>query len=204
VDESRTMSLLFLPGASGNREFWQPVAAALSDLGDSRVLGWPGFGGVPHDPAITSFDDLVSFAQRMLTTECHLIAQSMGCVVAMRLALESNLVRGMVLVAPAGGIDMQGFGARDWRPGASAWHRPGSPAHFIDETRDYSTQIGQITCPALIVSGDRDALSPPSVGQRISALLPASEHFVVAGGEHDLGSRYADVIAPKIRAFLTR
>lgn len=57
------------------------------------------------------------------------VAQSMGGVVAVGLALRHpEKVRRLVLVASSGGIDVEGFGAEDWRdeyvlefPNAAAW-----------------------------------------------------------------------------------
>ena len=58
-----------------------------------------------------------------------LVAQSMGGVIAARIALaQPNLVRRLVLCVTSGGVDMAGLGAADWRadyrksfPNAAAW-----------------------------------------------------------------------------------
>lgn len=39
--------ILFLPGASGNTQFWQPVCERLSITAQKFHVGWPGFGDVP-------------------------------------------------------------------------------------------------------------------------------------------------------------
>ena len=50
--------IAFLPGAAGRPGFWRPVADRLSDLGHVHLVGYPGFAGLPPDPALGSLDDL--------------------------------------------------------------------------------------------------------------------------------------------------
>jgi pimeloyl-ACP methyl ester carboxylesterase len=82
------------------------------------VLGWPGFGDVPLDPTVDSLAALYRWLLERLPKEpSHVIAQSMGGVLAARLALDhpERLAR-LVLVATSGGLDLAKFGAVDWRP----------------------------------------------------------------------------------------
>jgi pimeloyl-ACP methyl ester carboxylesterase len=110
-------SLIFLPGASGNREFWKPVSAGLRHPGARRFMTWPGFGGAPREPGVNGIDDLVARVTREITGPVALLAQSMGGVVAVRAALEKpRLVRRLVLSVTSGGIDVASLGATDWRP----------------------------------------------------------------------------------------
>jgi phenylpyruvate tautomerase PptA (4-oxalocrotonate tautomerase family) len=81
--------LVFLPGAGGSASFWRPVAERLADLGPAHVLGSPGCAGVRPDPGVQSLDDLFRWiVARLLAGESHLVAQSMGGVLAARLAIE--------------------------------------------------------------------------------------------------------------------
>ena len=59
-------SFAFLPGASGQGSFWEPVAAGLGGE-NGRFFDWPGFGDVPADPAVASYDDLASLVIARLT-----------------------------------------------------------------------------------------------------------------------------------------
>src|SRR5690242_6437707 len=79
--------LLFLPGASGNTDFWRPVADLLRVPGERVFLGWPGFGPTPADPGIASLEDLVGTVLERLDVPCALLAQSMGGVIALQCAL---------------------------------------------------------------------------------------------------------------------
>lgn len=53
-------SLMFLPGASGNLQFWRPVSAKLRHPGARHFMAWPGFGGAPHEPGVRGIDDLLA------------------------------------------------------------------------------------------------------------------------------------------------
>ena len=52
--------LLFLPGASGNTEFWRPAAERIAHSAQQVHIGWPGFGSTPSDPSVTGMADLVA------------------------------------------------------------------------------------------------------------------------------------------------
>ncbi len=52
--------LLFLPGASGNTDFWRPAAERLAHPAQPVHIGWPGFGSTPPDPSVTGMADLVA------------------------------------------------------------------------------------------------------------------------------------------------
>src|SRR3989442_4151454 len=45
-------TLMFLPGASGNVRFWEPVSQKRRHPGARRFVAWPGFGGVPAEPTV--------------------------------------------------------------------------------------------------------------------------------------------------------
>ena len=81
--------IVFLPGAGGRTSFWAPVATRLSDLGPAHLQAWPGFGDRPRDPAIRSTEDLFAWMlSRLPPGSSHVVAQSMGGVLAARLAIE--------------------------------------------------------------------------------------------------------------------
>jgi pimeloyl-ACP methyl ester carboxylesterase len=191
-------NLVFLPGASGNVQFWKPVSAKLRHPGARRFVAWPGFGGVPAEPDVNGIDDLVARVVRDITAPVALLAQSMGGVIAVRAALEKpRLVRHLVLSVTSGGIDVASLGAEDWRPRLreSSW---ALPSWFADERRDYSEQLRKIAIPVLLLWGDADPISPVAVGQRLAQLLPNAELVVFEGGTHDLALDRADEVAPHI------
>ncbi len=52
------MNLIFLPGASGSTEFWQPVMQQLPDEYQKSVIAYPCFGGYPAHPQVNHFAGL--------------------------------------------------------------------------------------------------------------------------------------------------
>jgi poly(3-hydroxyoctanoate) depolymerase len=191
--------LLFLPGASGNKAFWQPLADRLSVPAEQRLLGYPGFGGEPPDPAIAGFDDIVQRVVALLDRPTALIAQSMGGVIAVRAALERpQSVTHLVLSVTSGGIDTAALGAQDWRAGGTS----AFPEWFVSFHTDLSHELARLTQPVLLLWGDNDPLSPLAVGERLNALLANSTLHVVRGGEHDLANVHAQALAPLVDGHL--
>ena len=113
--------LLFLPGASGNTDFWKPVSERI-DHPEARVFcGWPGFGATPEDADVRGIDDLVARVVAHIDRPTAIAAQSMGGVIAIRAALQCpQLVTHLVLAVTSGGIDISDLGAEDWRPSDQA------------------------------------------------------------------------------------
>jgi pimeloyl-ACP methyl ester carboxylesterase len=62
---------------------------------------------------------------------------------------------------------------------------------------------GQITCPTLIVWGERDRHFPPVHAKRLHAAIPGSVLQVVPGGEHWMAWHDAGTVADRLLGFLT-
>jgi pimeloyl-ACP methyl ester carboxylesterase len=190
--------LLFLPGALGRTELWAPVAGRLACPAAKRHRGWPGFGSIPPDPRVNGIDDLVAAVIAELDQPTALVAQSMGGVIAIRVALEKpDLITHLVLAVTSGGIDVATLGGHDWRPSVRATH-PELPAWFCSYREDLSAQLSRIAMPVLLLWGDSDPISPVAVGERLAALLPCARLHVLAGADHDLVETHASEIAPLI------
>lgn len=197
-----TETLMFLPGASGNRELWRRIGDGLSHPGPRVYWGWPGFGGMPSDPSVRGLSDLVKRVVGTITGPTVLFAQSMGGVIALQTALAvPDKVRGLVLSVTSGGIDLASLGAVDWRPAMTA-EDPTFPPWFLDARDDLSSELGRIRIPALLLWGDADPISPVAVGRRLAELLPRSELIVVPGGDHDLAHARAADVLPHIERHL--
>ena len=194
--------LFFLPGAGASPDFWKPVGERLPAAWPKRYFGWPGLGDQPHDPGIGGIDDLVRLVASEMDGPVDLVAQSMGGIVATRLAIEQpRKVRRLVLVVTSGGVDMTGLGASDWRddyrrsyPGAAPW---------ITETRASSSlPVEKIAAPTMLVWGDADPVSPLAVGRHLESRLSGARLHVVAGGGHDLAQTHAHEVATVIERHL--
>ena len=196
--------LVFLPGASGDREFWRPAARSVADLGECVFEGWPGFGGAPPAPTFCGTDDLVRQIVDDLHPNTHLFAQSMGGVVGLLAALaRPHWVRSLVLSVTSGGLDLEALGARDWRETAIEWMPPGTPAWFLEEKRCLRAEIPRLRMPVLLVWGDSDPLSPLAVAHELKRILPQARTHVVAGAGHDVVHSHAAEVGAVLRQHLT-
>lgn len=200
--DDKHRNLVFLPGAAGASEFWLPVATRLPAGWRKTLLSWPGAGSQPPDPHVSGFADLIAYATRCLNGPADLIAQSMGGVVALGVALEDpERVRRLVLVATSGGIDVAEFGARDWREDYRAEYPMAAP-WLTEDAADYTESLSAIGTPTLLICGDADPISPVEVGRRLAQLLPNSELHVLRGGTHGLAHDRPDEVACLIRDHL--
>lgn len=202
INNSIAEKLIFLPGASGNTQFWKPVSDGLHHPGQREFFAWPGFGGVPLELDVNSIYDLVKRVSASISGPVDLLAQSMGGVIAIRAALQKpELVRHMVLSVTSGGLDVASLGATDWRPTFMELN-PTVPGWFLDEREDLTNRLGELPFPVLLLWGDADTISPVAVGRQLAELLPRAELVIVKNGTHDLVSERANEIIPYIEKHL--
>jgi len=196
--------VFFLPGSGASPDFWKPLGSLLPQAWPKTYFGWPGLGHQPHDPAVRGMDDLVRLVRAKMDRPVDVVAQSMGGIVAVRLAIERpQLVRRLVLTVTSGGVDMSGLGAADWRedyrksfPRAAAW---------ITEMRASPLlPVEKIAAPTLLLWGDADPISPVAVGRHLESRIPGARLHVVAGGDHDIAQTHAAELAPLVERHLAR
>jgi pimeloyl-ACP methyl ester carboxylesterase len=107
--------VLFLPGASGSASFWKPVADRAGV--DGVFFAWPGLGDEPALPDINGIDDLIDLVADEVTEPVDIVAQSMGGLIAIKLALAfPGMVKRLVLAVTSGGVPVADLGGSDWRP----------------------------------------------------------------------------------------
>lgn len=190
--------LFFLPGAGGSAAFWRPVADRLASDRRRRFFAWPGLGDEPHDPDVRGLDDLAAMVLAAIDEPADLIAQSMGGLVAVQVALAApEKVRRLVLTATSGGVRMDDLGVADWR--AAYFEAFPNAARWIGEVRqDLSPQLPSLAVPTLLLWGAADPISPPAVGRRLLALLPNARLHIVQGAGHDLAQTHAEEAAAVI------
>jgi pimeloyl-ACP methyl ester carboxylesterase len=194
------LPIVYLPGGGGRSSFWRPVADRLWRRGAPVVLGYPGFADAPVDATIRSFDDLFHALLDILPPRSHLVAQSMGNVLALRMAIEHpGRVASLVLCAVSGGVDVRRLGGAEWRSSLRA-AQPDAPTWFIDDTSDFSDALPTLRIPTLVLSADADPLSPVAVGEYLRDRMPSAELRVVAGG-HTVAHDTPDVVAGHIGSF---
>ncbi len=203
-------NLIFLPGASGNIQFWQPVLSLLSPHYTKQVIAYPEFGGMPAKAGVRSFDDLqqdvISSIKRLSQEQPSIvIAQSMGGIFAVQAALHLNLcdqkcIKALVLVATSGGIDLSGFEVAEWRKDYQL--NFSVPEWFVSHYKTLDNQLNQINCPVLLIWGDEDPISPSSVGRYLESQFKQGYLEIVQGGRHDLAFEFAEQVASLIQRFI--
>ncbi len=194
--------ILFLPGAAGSPEFWQPVAKLLPDQWDKVFFGWPGLGDQPHDPRISSIDDLVRLVEITIDGPVDLVAQSIGGVIAARIALNrSTVVHRLVLAVTSAGVNMTQFGASDWRADYRS-HFPLAADWIMQRAAVAELAVELIDAPTLLIWGDSDPISPVAVGRHLERRIPNAKLHVVPGGDHSLAYNKAEAVAPLIARHL--
>lgn len=194
--------ILFLPGALGRTQLWEPVADLLSCAAHKEHVGWPGFSSIPSNPLVNGIDDLVEMVLAKVDRPTALVAQSMGGAIAARAALEKpELITHLVLAATSGGIDVAALGGKDWRP-SFIESNPRLPLWFATYQEDLSARLPTIRIPTLLLWGDSDPISPVRVGEHLASLLPRARLYVVEAGDHDLAETHATEVAPLIDEFL--
>ena len=194
--------VLFLPGSGASPDFWKPIGALLPADWSKVYFGWPGLGDQPHDPAIKGMDDLVRLVEARMDESVDLVAQSMGGVIAARLAIERpQQVRRLVLTVTSGGVDMAGLGASDWRSDYRKLFPRAAP--WITAPQSSSPlPVEKIAAPTLLLWGDADPISPVAVGQHLQARIANARLHVVAGGDHDIARTHVRELAPLIERHL--
>lgn len=192
--------LVFLPGASGSTEFWQPLIELLSANYTVQIIAYPGFGAEPAQAGIYNFASLSEYVLEQIQKDSVLIAQSMGGVFAIQAALKKpHLIKGMVLIATSGGIDLSSFNVEDWR---TAYTILNYPDWFATAQLDYSAQLSQIKKKVLLLWGDADQISPVAVGEYLNQQFDDSYLQVIHGGDHLFAETHAKDVAPLIRQYL--
>jgi len=200
---TNTPSLFFLPGAGADPSFWRPVGDRLPSRWPKAYFGWPGLGHQPPAPGVNGLDDLVSLVETDLGDgPVDLLAQSMGGLIAMMLALRHPAkIRRMVLSVTSAGAPMTRLGAANWQE--TYHHNYPNAAPWVRNVRaDLSTELRRVTQPVLLLWGDTDPISPVSVGEYLLRLLPNAHLHVVRGANNDVVHDRAGEVAPLIQRHL--
>lgn len=190
----------FLPGAGGSASFWKPVADLVGV--DGVFFAWPGLGNEPARPDVNGIDDLAAMALGHITGPVNIVAQSMGGLIAIKLALAvPAMINRLVLAVTSGGVPVADLGGSNWRTDYFAAY-PGAAPWIADTPEDLSERIPSIEAPTLLLWGDNDPISPVAVGKRLLALLPNARLRIIPGADHDLAQTHAETVAAEIAQHL--
>lgn len=198
------MNLIFLPGASGSTIFWHPLIEKLPQHYQTKIIGYPGFGDTPQSLEVKSFEDLTNHVVDQINEESVIVAQSMGGIFAVAAALQKpQLVKGLVLIATSGGINLERFNVQDWREAYRQTFLK-YPDWFITTNANYEEFLSDINIETLLIWGDQDPVSPVEVGTYLNQIFKNSRLYIVKGGDHQLAEKHADEVATQIKDYLKK
>lgn len=71
---------------------------------------------------------------------------------------------------------------------------------------DHSAEdyLADIHVPVLIVAGEKDTFTPPSLSELMAERIPSAELLMVAGGSHVAPIEQPELVASRVRAFIDR
>lgn len=197
-------NLIFLPGASGSTTFWHPLIEKLPQHYQTKIIGYPGFGDTPQSLEVKSFEDLTNHVVDQINEESVIVAQSMGGIFAVAAALQKpQLVKGLVLIATSGGINLERFNLQDWREAYRQTFLK-YPDWFITTNANYEEFLSDINVEILLIWGDNDPVSPIEVGTYLNQIFKNSRLHIVKGGDHQLAEKHADEVAAQIKDYLKK
>lgn len=195
--------LVFLPGASGSQHFWQPLQARLTGYPDQKVMAYPGFDDVAPNLAIQNLYDLQEFVKEKIEDDSILIAQSMGGVLAVGLALKHpQKVKGLVLLATSGGLDLKTFHCADWRTDYRELFKTMPDWFEQDQTEFSRIQLESLDIPILLIWGDHDPLSTVQLGQYLAGIFKNAKLHIIQGRDHFFANSHANQVAMLIQDYL--
>jgi len=168
--------VLYFPGNAGNRSFRAQEISLWTSLGANVLLfDYRGYGDNPGSP---SEEHLAKDAQsiwRFVTQQrgvpgerVILYGESLGGGVAVRLA--AGLAQAQ---APLGGLVLRSTFSS--LVAVAAYHYPFLPVRWALIDRFLSTEyIQQVTCPVLLIHGQRDTIVPLSLARALYEAAPAA------------------------------
>lgn len=188
--------LLYLHGNGGTLLHRRARIAALTAEGRGLLIlsyrGYAGSTGRPSEEGLARDARAAHafVAERHPDAPVVLFGESLGSGVAVRLASERR-VAGLVLEAPfSSAVDV----AR-----TAYWFVP--VGWLMRDRFDSASRIGAVGAPVLILHGDRDAVVPIALGERLFAAAAEPKRFVrLRGVGHSEGLERGG-LAP-VRAFL--
>lgn len=194
-------AIIFLPGASGHTQFWQPVQQYFQSDYRTCIVAYPGFAEYAPKDHVQSMATLQDAVLAHIQHPSVVVAQSMGGIFAVQAALQKpDLIHALVLVATSGGIDLSPFQVKDWRMEYQQQFQV--PDWFVEDHTCLDERLKDIQCPVLLLWGDADPVSPVAVGHYLQRHLPNAQLEIIAGGEHDLALVYAEQCQKLIQDFL--
>ena len=212
------MPVLFLHGWGGNARSFASAMNYFASGGRTCVApDFPPFGSSSQPPENWSLGDYtdmtVALLDKLGIEKAVVVGHSFGGRVAIDLASRTERVAKLALVDAAGlrprrgikyrlrrarfrlakaaGTDTQKFYSPDWRALPPAMR--GVFARVVAE--DLTPRLPYITCPTLIVWGDKDRDTPPYMAKRLHKGIKNSKIAMIDGGHFAYAERHFAFVA---------
>lgn len=176
-------TVIVFNGNAGHRGFRAPLAAALARHGVATLLfDYRGYGDNSGRPSEDGLARDARAARAYLTTRADVdttrvvfFGESLGAAVAIRLATETPPFA-LVLRSPFTSLTDVG-----------RHHYPFLPVRWLLRDRYPSLErAGSLTCPALVIAGDRDRIIPIEQSRRLYEALAGKKRLVeIEGADHN-------------------
>lgn len=178
-------TMLMFNGNAGHRGMRAPVAAAFSRHGVATLLfDYRGYGDNAGRPTEEGLARDARAARAYLTSRADVdtsrivyFGESLGAAVAVRLAAETAPPPfALVLRSPFTSLAEIG-----------RYHYPYLPIRLLLRDRYPSLERARtVSCPAIVIAGDRDSIIPREQSERLYAALPGKKRFVlIEGADHN-------------------
>jgi pimeloyl-ACP methyl ester carboxylesterase len=199
--------VVLVHGLAGSTRWWEPTLPPLLEGHRVHLVDLPGFGAMARRGRRLALDDaaawLGAWGDAIGLGSTVVVGHSMGAIVALdAAATRPDLVRGLVLVAPAGlaagrrtacyAVPLAVALARSRRRFLFVLARDAvraGPSMVWRAARDVVASdlrktAAKVSAPTLLVFGSRDALAPPALGKALATDLRSAETVVLEGAGH--------------------
>ena len=200
---SPAYTVLVLNGNAGNRAYRAPLAVSLQQQGLQVLLfDYRGYGGSEGKPTEAGLRADADAARRYLVqrndvdvTRLIYFGESLGTALAVALAADQPPA-GVFLRSPFPSLVEVG-----------QIHYPFLPVRFLLQDRYAAMEdIARVTCPVLVLAGDRDRIIPLGLSRRVyEAATSTKELVILPGSDHnDFELLAGDQMIGAITQFLGR
>lgn len=215
--------LLLVHGLSGSRRWWRRNLPALEAEFTVFALDLVGFGASARQsplPIARGARVVAAFMKELGIRRPRLVGHSMGGHTALHLAAaDPDRVEALVLVASSGLVRGSPWrlaarlpaaglaGALDFLPTLALDAARAGPRALLRATRellsdDVTPILARVTCPTLLVWGERDVLVTRALGEALGAAIPGARLVEIPGAGHNVMYDRADAFNQVVLPFL--